>query len=130
MIKHKLAYIGLLTIFWLVMRLYLFRATAILFYMLLIFLPMIFLLFRISAHGIKVELEVPVQVVKKGRDFVSASVCRVKTAFQTDQLLYGSGTATVFPRNGKRKNSPFTGKGRKVMNFLQVLNIVRNIYFC
>lgn len=69
MIKHKLAYLGLLTIFWLVMRLYLFRATAILFYMLLIFFPMIFLLFRISAHGIKAELEVPVQVVKKGERF-------------------------------------------------------------
>lgn len=69
MIKHKLTYLGLLAIFWLVMRLYLFRATAILFYMLLVFLPLIFLLFRISARGTKVNLEVPVQVVKKGEMF-------------------------------------------------------------
>ncbi|MDE7328057.1 MAG: DUF58 domain-containing protein, partial [Lachnospiraceae bacterium] len=66
MIKRKLAYLGLLGIFWLVMHLYLFPATAVLFYMLLVFLPLLFLIFRVGANGMKTVVEIPVQVVKKG----------------------------------------------------------------
>lgn len=69
MIKHKLACLGLLIFFWLVMHLYLFRTTTILFYMLVFFLVFIFLLFRIGARGVSVSLEAPVQVVKKGEMF-------------------------------------------------------------
>lgn len=66
MVKHKLAYLGLLIISWLIMRLYLFRQTAVLFYMLLGFLPVLFILFRIAARRTGVVLELPKQVLKKG----------------------------------------------------------------
>ena len=69
MIKRKLAYLGLLAIFWLVMHLYLFPATAILFYMLLVFLPILFLVFCVGTFRMKVVVEIPVQVVKKGELF-------------------------------------------------------------
>lgn len=69
MIKRKLAYLSLLAVFWVVMRLYLFRATAVLFYMLVGFLPVLFVMFRVSARKTRVTVEIPKPVVKKGESF-------------------------------------------------------------
>lgn len=69
MIKHKLAYLGLLAVFWMVMRLYLFREAAVLFYMLLCFLPLLFLVFRLGAVRMRLSVEIPKQVIKKNEEF-------------------------------------------------------------
>lgn len=66
MVKHKLAYLGLLVISWLLMRLYLYRATAVLFYTLLGFPAALFVLFRIAARKTEITVELPRPVVKKG----------------------------------------------------------------
>ncbi len=94
MIKRKLAYLGLLAVFWFIMRLYLFRQTAVLFYMLLCFLPLLFVLFRIGARKTAVLLEIPKQVVKKGEMF-----CLRLTVLGKNSLPNGPVVVWLYHRN-------------------------------
>lgn len=66
MIKYKLAYFGVLIISWLIMRFYLFRQTAVLFYMLLALFPVLFILFRLGARRTGVALCPDKQVIQRG----------------------------------------------------------------
>ncbi len=125
MIKRKLAYLGLLAIFWLVMHLYLFPATAILFYMLLVFLPILFLVFCVGTFRMKVVVEIPVQVVKKGELFC----LRFRVKGRQRLLWYGFCIEIARRENGKRRSLYFRRTGRTDTNYMPSRNTVRSLHF-
>ncbi|MDE7298032.1 MAG: DUF58 domain-containing protein [Lachnospiraceae bacterium] len=69
MLINKLAYMIMLFLLWLVMRMYLFRFTAVVFYTLLLFPVLLWLLLQVQARRIRVGLELSDRITEKNRPF-------------------------------------------------------------
>ena len=69
MLINKLAYMIMLFFLWLVMEMYLFRFTAVVFYAMLAFPLLLWLLLQLQARRIRVRLELPERLAEKNRPF-------------------------------------------------------------
>lgn len=113
MIRRKLAYLCLLAVFWVVMRLYLFRAAAVLFYMLLFFLPLLFFLFHIGAGKRKVAISIPKQVVGKNETFCLRFLVQGKSCLPEGPLVVWFSHRNCITGKWKRKKVVLAGGGRE-----------------